>query len=133
MRQLLHHTGGWDRDKSGDCMFGDPTVDASNATHTAFPPSRDTMIRYMLAQRLDFDPGSRFAYSNFGYMLLGRVIEKISGQPYATYVREKVLDPLGLPHVQQGSSQLSGRLPGEVQVLRLSGRVHYQLLRLVRA
>ena len=43
------------------------------------------------------------------------MIEKISGQPYATYVREKVLDPLGLPHVQQGSSQLSGRLPGEVK------------------
>ena len=115
VRQLLHHTGGWDRDKSGDPMLGDPTVDASNATHTSFPPSHDAMIRYMLAQRLDFDPGSRYAYSNFGYMLLGRVIEKVSGQPYETYVREKVLDPLGLPSVQHGSSSLAGRLPGEVK------------------
>ena len=115
VRQLLHHTGGWDRDQSGDPMIGDRTVDASNATHTAFPPSRDTMIRYMLAQRLDFDPGSRFAYSNFGYMLLGRVIEKISGQAYEAYVREKVLDPLGLARVQHGSSHLAGRLPGEVK------------------
>jgi N-acyl-D-amino-acid deacylase len=115
VRQLLHHTGGWDRDLSGDPMNGDACVDASNATHASFPPSQDTMIRYMLAKRLDFDPGSRFAYSNFGYMLLGRVIEKISGQPYATYVREQVLDPLGLAHIQRGGSHLAGRLPGEVK------------------
>lgn len=115
VRQLLHHTGGWDRDQSGDPMNGDPCVDASNATHASFPPSQDTMIRYMLAKRLDFDPGSRFAYSNFGYMLLGRVIEKVSGKPYATYVREQVLDPLGLAHIQRGSSTLAGRLPGEVK------------------
>ena len=115
VRQLLHHTGGWDRDQSGDPMIGDPTANASNATHTSFPPSRDAMIRYMLAQRLDFDPGSRFAYSNFGYMLLGRVIEKVSGQAYEAYVREKVLDPLGLTRIQRGSSHLAGRLPGEVK------------------
>ena len=115
VRQLLHHTGGWDRDRSGDPMIGDPTANASNATDASFPPSRDTMIRYMLTQRLDFDPGSRFAYSNFGYMLLGRVIEKTSGQPYEAYVREKVLDPLGLARIQRGSSHLAGRLPGEVK------------------
>ncbi len=115
VRQLLHHTGGWDRDQSGDPMLGDPTVDASKATNTFFPPSQDAMIRYMLTKRLDFDPGSRFAYSNFGYMLLGRIIEKVSGQTYEAYVREKVLDPLGLPSVQHGRSNLAGRLPGEVK------------------
>ena len=71
-------------------MIGDPTANASNATHTSFPPSRDTMIRYMLAQRLDFDPGAaRLRTPNFGYMLLGRVIEKVSGQAYESYVRER--------------------------------------------
>ena len=69
----------------------------------------------MLAQRLDFAPGSRFAYSNFGYVLLGRVIEKIGGQPYDSFVRKTLLDPYGLPRVQKGASLLAGRLPGEVK------------------
>jgi uncharacterized protein (TIGR03437 family) len=115
VRQVLHHVGGWDRMVSGDPVTGDRTLDASNATRTSFPPTRDTVIRYMLAQRLDFDPGARFAYSNFGYMLLGRVIEKISGQSYPAYVRDAVLTPAGLPGIQQGGSTLAARLPGEVK------------------
>ena len=115
VRQVLHHVGGWDRMVSGDPVTGDRTLDASNATRTSFPPTRDTVIRYMLAQRLDFDPGSRFAYSNFGYMLLGRVIEKISGQAYEAYVRDAVLTPAGLPRIQQGGSTLAARLAGEVK------------------
>ena len=115
VRQVLHHVGGWDRMVSGDPVTGDRTLDASNATRTSFPPTRDTVIRYMLAQRLDFDPGSRFAYSNFGYMLLGRVIEKISGQAYAAYVRDAVLIPAGLLRIQQGGSTLAARLQGEVK------------------
>jgi D-alanyl-D-alanine carboxypeptidase len=39
-------------------------------------------------------PGSKFAYSNFGYSLLGRIIEKITGQQYADYVRRSVLAPI---------------------------------------
>src|SRR4051794_1221751 len=64
VRQVLHHVAGWDRMASGDPVAGNRTIEASSATHTEFPPSRDTVIRYMLGQRLDFDPGSRFAYSN---------------------------------------------------------------------
>ena len=111
VRQVLHHVGGWDRMISGDPSAGDPTIDISNATRSAFPPSRDDAIRYMLAQRLDFEPGSRFAYSNFGYMLLGRVIEKISGDSYAEYVRS-MLTPLGL----RGFNRAVRRLPAACRV-----------------
>jgi CubicO group peptidase (beta-lactamase class C family) len=45
---------------------------------------------------LDFAPGSRFAYSNSGYVLLGQVIERVSGQPYDRFLRAAVLDPLGM-------------------------------------
>ena len=128
VRQLLQHTGGWDRLTSlqADPVDGEGVVKATSATHSSFPPSIDTVIRYMLAQRLDFAPGARFAYSPFGYELLGRVIEKISGQPYATFVRQRVLDPLGLDRVQQGSAHLEGRLPGEVKYYDYPGapRIH---------
>jgi uncharacterized protein (TIGR03437 family) len=115
VRQLLHHTGGWDRDASGDPVIGDRTVDASNATHTAFPPTADTVISYMLSKGLDFGPGSRYAYSNFGYVLLGRVIEKLSGKTYRQFMNEQVLEPMGLTNVQIGGSTLAARLPGEVK------------------
>jgi N-acyl-D-amino-acid deacylase len=115
IRHLLHHTAGWDRMISGDPLAGDTTVKIARATNSTFPPSRDTVIRYMLSQKLDFEPGLRFAYSNFGYMLLGRVIEKISGQSYENYVRNAVLQPMGLTQVQHGKPTLAGRLPGEVK------------------
>ena len=47
------------------------------------------------ARPLEFEPGAQFAYSNSGYLLLGLVIEKVSGRPYADYIRQMVL-PLGM-------------------------------------
>jgi CubicO group peptidase (beta-lactamase class C family) len=45
---------------------------------------------------LAFEPGDKFAYSNIGYWLLGKIVDQVSGQPYPDYVRTKVLLPLGL-------------------------------------
>ncbi|ATQ73446.1 hypothetical protein CR152_02145 [Massilia violaceinigra] len=47
---------------------------------------------------LDFDPGTRFSYNNSGYFLLGALIEKISGQSYATFIAERIFTPLGMQH-----------------------------------
>ncbi|HEX3583939.1 MAG TPA: serine hydrolase domain-containing protein, partial [Thermoanaerobaculia bacterium] len=47
---------------------------------------------------LDFAPGSKFNYSNTGYIALAFVIEKASGQPFATFVREQILRPAGMSH-----------------------------------
>ena len=117
VRQLLHHTGGWDRliSSARDPVVADGAVRAAQVTGSSFPPSLDTVIRYMLAQRLDFDPGSRFAYSNFGYELLRATIEKVSGQSYQAYVRQTLLEPFGLARLQKGNGHLAGRLPGEVR------------------
>src|SRR5262249_60463317 len=54
----------------------------ASAMGVAFPPPPSAIISYMLDRRLDFDPGARFAYSNFGFLVLGRIIEKVSGQTY---------------------------------------------------
>ena len=45
---------------------------------------------------LRFPPGTRFDYSNYGYILLGRVIEEVSGESYAAYVRDHVFRPAGM-------------------------------------
>jgi len=60
-------------------------------------PGLDEMIRRRVgsAPKLASVPGTKSAYSNLGYLLLGRIIERVSGLPYQTYVEEHVLAPLG--------------------------------------
>jgi N-acyl-D-amino-acid deacylase len=112
VRMLLHHSGGWDRDLSFDPMFR-PAI-AAQAVGAPEPASAETVIRYMLGQPLDFDPGTRYAYSNFGYAVLGRVIEQATGQSYEAYVRSAVLNPAGIQRMRLGRTRRSDRVPGEV-------------------
>jgi len=113
IRQLLQHTGGWDRDESFDPMFRSDRIARANLTPP--PASSVDVIRYMLSRPLDFDPGTRYAYSNYGYCVLGRLIEKVTGQTYEKFVQEKVLAPVGIKQMRIGAS-LDGRsAPGEVR------------------
>ncbi|RJG40619.1 serine hydrolase domain-containing protein [Mesorhizobium sp. DCY119] len=112
--QCLTHTGGWDRDKSYDPMLGSD-LKIAEGLGVSLPLTPQLIMQYQLGQRLDFDPGSRYAYSNFGYSILGRIIEAVSGRSYEDYVKEAVFKPLGLDRVQIGGSLLSERLDGEVK------------------
>jgi N-acyl-D-amino-acid deacylase len=110
---LLQHTAGWDRDKSGDPMFMSLRIaDELGAKPPALPQD---IIRWMLGRPLDFAPGERFAYSNFGYCVLGRVIEKVTGHRYEDYVRREVLAPLGVRDMRIGRTLESQRAEGEVK------------------
>ena len=54
------------------------------------------MIDLVVDKPLDFTPGTNWSYSNTGYILLGMIVEKISGQSYADFLRTNVLKPLGM-------------------------------------
>jgi D-alanyl-D-alanine carboxypeptidase len=58
----------------------------------------DELIRQYGTAKLDFEPGSRYSYSNTGFVILGRVVEKVSGEPYATFLERRILKPLGMDH-----------------------------------
>jgi CubicO group peptidase (beta-lactamase class C family) len=47
---------------------------------------------------LEFEPGTRYSYSNSGYYLLGYIIEKVSGKSYEKYIHDNIIAPLGLRH-----------------------------------
>lgn len=113
VRHLLEHRGGWDRDKSFDAMF--QSVRFAKAVGVDAPADQSTVISAMLSQQLDFVPGERYAYSNFGYCLLGRVVEKLTSRIYEDYVREKVLAPVGITTMKIGASRLEGRSANEVR------------------
>jgi len=113
LRQILQHTAGWDKDALGiDPMFLSMEIAAEQGVT---PPARqEAIISHMLKKPLDFDPGSRYSYSNFGYCLLGRVIESLSGTSYEDYGKKNVLLPMGIKNMCTGKSLPGGRVPGEV-------------------
>ena len=113
IQHLLHHTAGFNRSASYDPMFYDGHI--ASALGVTSPAGKKNIIRFMLAQRLDHAPGTKYAYSNFGYSLLGRVIENVSGKPYFDYIQEEILDPLSLRSVALGRTQLSDRQDGEAR------------------
>jgi len=85
VRHLLSHTGG-----AGD-IFG-PEFTArrtSLKTHTDY-------LQLYGARALEFEPGTKAVYSNYGMVLLGALIEKVSGTSYYDYVREHIFRPTGM-------------------------------------
>lgn len=104
VRELLNCSGGWDRKLSGDPMFEEVARKAAAECSPTLRPTSDSIIQYWLRRRLDFIPNTHFAYSNFGYALLGKVIQKASGQPYEQYIRKEILEPLGLHSMRLGKT-----------------------------
>ena len=102
VRHLLQHSGGFDRDRSGDVAFLPRAADAAQRQGGPLPPDCPTILRDTLERTLDFAPGERFAYSNIGYCILGRVVERVTGSPYEAHVREHVLAPAGVTRMQVG-------------------------------
>lgn len=112
IRQMLHHTGGWDRDTAFDPMFRSYRIAEELGTQP--PASSGDVIAYMLRRPLQHTPGQKYVYSNFGYCLLGRVIEKRTGLDYETAVQQLVLKPCGIERMHLGHTRLREQRPNEV-------------------
>lgn len=93
IRQLLQHTGGWDRCATFDPMFDTRRI--ARDLGLGRPPSRRELVTYMLGQPLCFEPGTAQAYSNFGYAILGTIVEDVTGRPFQTDLERRVLRPVG--------------------------------------
>jgi CubicO group peptidase (beta-lactamase class C family) len=109
---LLEHLGGWDRNKAFDPMFADKKI--SKALGVPMPITQADIITFMNGQPLQYTPGTKYAYSNYGYCLLGRVIEQKTGLSYEDYIKKFILSPLGITTMQIGHSKVKDRAPGEV-------------------
>jgi N-acyl-D-amino-acid deacylase len=94
IRHLLNHSGGWNRLITGDPLNWGPKI--SQRFRVPMPIKPEHLIAYMYLIPLNFNPGSEWQYSNVGYVMLGEIIAKVSGQSYEDYVRNKVLAPMGI-------------------------------------
>jgi CubicO group peptidase (beta-lactamase class C family) len=109
VQQLVDHTGGWNDHGPVGTIAGtnwDPVFhvrEIATALGKTVPPTKKEIAAYMYGQPLQFAPGTQTlqstqgaSYSNFGYLLLGLVVEKASGLSYIDYLRNSILKPLGL-------------------------------------
>ena len=112
IRHLLNHTAGWSGNL-GDPVFS-PLYIARKMALPA-PASIENIIQYTLSYKLDNRPGKRYTYSNFGYAVLGEIIEEKSGMPYQDYVVMNLLKPLGIHDMHIGKSYYHEKYPNEVR------------------
>jgi CubicO group peptidase (beta-lactamase class C family) len=92
IRHLLSHSAGF-RNLTWPWDCDDP----SNCDWQPFEPTRWSQVAAMLPYtHVAFAPGSRWSYSNLGYVFLGQIIERLSGDDYEVYVDKNILKPLGM-------------------------------------
>lgn len=109
IKQLLEHTAGWNRDIN---CYPNPTAPypyqasgcdpiaaplyISKVTKTTNPVTESALITYLLERGLNNAPGTKYSYSNMGYLILGDIIETKSGMSYEDFVKNTILSPLGI-------------------------------------
>jgi CubicO group peptidase (beta-lactamase class C family) len=101
LRQLLDHTSGlrdyWPHDYSPANM--------------AKPTTPQGIVDRWAKQPLDFEPGTQWQYSNTGYVVAGMIIEKVSGQPLLTFLRQRIFQPLGMSSVIDQDKAIGPKYP----------------------
>jgi CubicO group peptidase (beta-lactamase class C family) len=99
---LTHTSGGWPDDST------DPMMRNDGWDHTKL--ISETIANLPITN----PPGTHWAFSNFGYCVLGRIIEQVTGQPYDVYVKANILAPCGISTMQIAANKESERPPNEV-------------------
>jgi len=112
VHHLLMHKAGWTA-RWGDHMFIPHSI--AKQMQKELPIKDETYIEFALSKRLHYTPGRYYSYSNLGYVILGKVIEKVSQKPYEQYVQEEILAPIGIYDMQIGQNLFEDKALFEVK------------------
>ncbi len=126
VRNLLEHSAGWNRDipmtpnplppypwgyQSSDPisfpLYVTLTLGESN------PVTERALIKFLLERGLDVAPGTEYHYSNIGFLVLGAVIEHLTGMSYEDFVKTNILDPIGAYDMHLGKNLLKDKMERE--------------------
>jgi CubicO group peptidase (beta-lactamase class C family) len=102
VQHLLDHTSGWNRNVAGDFMFKSREI--SRALGISIPPTKAQIAQWVMTQPLQSAPGITSSYSNFGYLVLGLIIEKVTGQSFLDYVRQNFFGTQAAGEIVTGTS-----------------------------
>ncbi len=111
IEHLLNHTAGWSKRTFGDPMFINERVVSSLSV--PLPVGLDGIISFVLSNSLPYRPGTYYDYSNFGYSILGKVIEALTDMSYEGYVQSAILYPLGITSMQLAKSRMEDQVENE--------------------
>ena len=89
IRQLLSHTSGYQDYYPLDYV----------APFMQKPVTADEILKTWAGKLLDFDPGTRWQYSNTNYVAAGRILEHVTGKPFASFLQARIFGPLGMHSV----------------------------------
>jgi CubicO group peptidase (beta-lactamase class C family) len=117
IQHLLEHSAGWDRDET-DCGLPncEPNffqLDVAGMLRIPSPVGDSSLIKYILRYPLTYKPGEHFGYTGISYVILGKVIEKISKMKYEDYMRTHVFEPAGICDVAEGRTLLENKYERE--------------------
>lgn len=112
VEDLLRHESGLSI-RRGDPMF--TTRDIMYIYRLKEAPDHETLTRLMLTRPLGYQPGKSRQYNNFGYMLLGMIIEKVTGQDYEKWVNKEILEPAGCLDMHLAYTYYKDKYPNEVR------------------
>ncbi len=112
VEDLLRHKGGFSK-KGGDPMFSTRWIMMQN--HWKEIPTKEQLTKVQLSRPLNFEPGTWQEYSNYGYLALSMVIEKLSGMSYEDFIQENVLIPAGCVSFKIAGNYYADKHPGEVR------------------
>lgn len=111
VEHLLRHTSGF-ANPHGDAAFNMDLV--AKFLGKELPLTMDDMVLYATKIRLRAKPGEYYNYSNLGYIILSKVIEKSSGLPYEKYVKDSILAPIGCYDMHLANNYTDEFLDNEV-------------------
>ncbi|MGJ7030551.1 serine hydrolase [Niabella hirudinis] len=112
IQHLLDHKGGFDA-KDFDATYSMRFI--AKEQGLAVPVTKHDLAKYMYKKRdLIDDPGARDNYSNYGYVLLSLIIEKVTGKDYFQYLKQQVLDKIGVSEVKIWKTMANPRPADEV-------------------
>jgi CubicO group peptidase (beta-lactamase class C family) len=107
---LLTHTAGFPGQQSPP-TGRQPPVESTDGTVAGF-------VTALMQRPLESQPGERFNYTNSGYLILGHLIQKLTGQSYETFIRENIFMPLGMKDSGLDSPAVIARRAGHYTVTR---------------
>lgn len=111
VEHLLRHTGGFSN-PHGDAAFNTDLV--AKFLNKDLPLTMDDMVEYASRNRLRARPGDWFDYSNLGYIVLSKIVERVSGMPYEQYVKDSILTPIGCYDIHLAENFTEGFRENEV-------------------
>jgi CubicO group peptidase (beta-lactamase class C family) len=120
IRNLLNHTSGL-QDYEDLMVQTSPATVATDAAQSQIPQIQDAEVLELLKRQhaTKFAPGTKWAYSNSGYVILGLIVARVSGEPFGQFLHDRIFTPLKMNNTlayKSGQNQVAHRAYGHTKV-----------------